>query len=82
MVVPVYDGPLGPLVNALDKDTTHVHRRGRRFWLETMAQQGLVVRRWRGAFRYQVGRFAYLHHPTRLLRSIAPAIFVLASSAS
>jgi SAM-dependent methyltransferase len=29
--VPVYDGPLGHLVNWLDKDTTHVHRAPRRF---------------------------------------------------
>ena len=33
-VVPVYDGPTAPLINALDKDKTHIHRRPPRFWLD------------------------------------------------
>ena len=33
-VVPVYDGPLGPVVHFLDGDPTHVHKRSRKFWLE------------------------------------------------
>ncbi len=33
-VVPVYDGPLGPVVHLLDRDPTHVHKRSRADWLE------------------------------------------------
>ena len=78
-VVPVYDGLSGPLIRALDRDPTHVHRRGRAFWLD-LAARHFVVQRWRGIVRYLVlGRF-YLHVTTRLLRRHAPAIAVVAGS--
>jgi SAM-dependent methyltransferase len=76
-VVPVYDGPLGPLVQALDADTTHVHRVSRRFWLD-WANRHFDVQEWWGVFRFLFPWGYYLHWPTRALRRIAPAIAVVA----
>ena len=50
-VVPVYDGPTGPLIRLLDRDATHVHKRSRRFWLEWVGA-GLQVVEWWGIYRY------------------------------
>lgn len=75
-VVPVYDGPTAPLINLLDKDITHIHRRSRRFWLD-WAGAHLKVDGWWGIYRY-MSPFGYLHRPTRLLRWCTPAIAVVA----
>ena len=74
-VVPVYDGPLGPLVHLLDKDPTHIHKWGRRRWLE-LAERHLSDIEWHGVFRLLLPWGYYVHLPTRRLRSIAPAIMV------
>lgn len=74
-VVPVYDGPVGPVVRLLDRDPTHIQKRSRRFWLE-LAARHLSVESWRGVFRYLLPGRLYVHLPTRALRSIAPAIVV------
>jgi len=76
-VVPVYDGPTGPVVRLLDKDPTHVHKRSRRFWL-TWAEERFQVRAWWGIYRYLLPGLGYLHAPTRLLRHVTPAILVVA----
>lgn len=76
-VVPVYDGPLGPLVQFLDADTTHVHRVSRNFWLD-WANRYFTVQDWWGIFRFLFPGGYYLHRPTRALRRIAPAIAVVA----
>jgi SAM-dependent methyltransferase len=76
-VVPAYDGPAGPLVRLLDRDPTHVQRRGRRFWLEWAARRWRIER-WLGVVRYYVAPIGYLHAPTRALRRWAPAIAVVA----
>ena len=76
-VVPVYDGPLGPIVDRLDHDPTHIHRRGRRFWCEWAARR-FELREWYGAFRYLFPGGYYAHWPTRRLRAVAPAILVAA----
>ncbi|MGH8545241.1 MAG: class I SAM-dependent methyltransferase [Gammaproteobacteria bacterium] len=73
-VVPVYDGPVGPLVRLLDKDPTHVHKRSRRFWLEWAAEE-FEVTAWHGIFRYLVGRH-HIHWTTHRLRTLSPAILV------
>ena len=52
LVVPVYDGPTGPLIRRLDRDATHVHRESRRFWLDWVEGLGLVLEDWRGVYRY------------------------------
>jgi SAM-dependent methyltransferase len=79
-VVPVYDGPLGPLVHLLDKDPTHVHKKAREFWLK-WARERFEVVEWWGVFRYLTpGAQYYVHWPTKLLRSVAPAIALLVRS--
>ena len=74
-VVPVYDGPLGPIVHLLDKDPTHIHKWSRKRWLE-LAEGQLVDVEWHGLFRIMppVGR--YIHFPSSRLRQAAPAVFV------
>lgn len=78
-VVPVYDGLSGPLVRAFDRDPTHVHRRGREFWLD-LAGRHLEVERWLGVVRYLVLGRLYVHVTTRALRRHTPAIAVVARS--
>src|SRR5207247_1900153 len=76
-VVPVYDGPLGPLVHALDHDPTHIHKKARRFWLD-WANRHFEVVDWWGLVRYLLPIGPYIHWPTRAWRSVAPAIAVVA----
>lgn len=73
--VPVYDGPLGRLVDRLDKDATHINRCPRRFWLD-WARRHFVLVRWCGAFRYLLPSGHYLHWTTDVLRRASPAIIV------
>jgi SAM-dependent methyltransferase len=76
-VVPVYDGPLGDVVQILDRDSTHLHRLSRSAWLQwTQTHFSLVW--WCGIFRYYLLNRWYIHLPVRGLRSIAPAILVIA----
>jgi SAM-dependent methyltransferase len=75
--VPVYDGPLGWLVDRLDHDETHVHRRGRDFWLAQVPAP-FAVRHYTGVWRYFLfGRF-YLNLMSRLSRRWTTAILVVA----
>ncbi|MBI1320634.1 MAG: methyltransferase domain-containing protein [Candidatus Hydrogenedens sp.] len=76
-VVPVYDGPTGPIIQVLDKDPTHVHKRARGFWLDWAAERW-TVERWLGIYRYLLPGGYYAHWPTRLLRHATPAIAVVA----
>ncbi len=76
-VVPVYDGPLGWLVNLLDPDPTHIHKNGRKSWL-SWASQRFTVEGWSGIFRYLLPYGPYVNWPTRLLRNQAPAIAIIA----
>jgi hypothetical protein len=75
-VVPVYDGPLGPVVRMLDGDPTHVHKESRDFWLD-WAGERFVIQEWCGVFRYLLPRGPYINWPTQALRRIAPAIAVV-----
>jgi len=76
-VVPVYDGVTGPVIRALDKDETHVHKRSRDFWLD-WARARFEVVAWCGIYRYLVPGLGYAHVPTRRLRRFTPAIAVTA----
>ena len=76
-VVPVYDGPLGLVVQALDADVTHIHRFSRHYWLDLAARYFQVIEWW-GAFRLLLPGGYYVHWPSRALRRIAPAIAVVA----
>lgn len=73
--VPVYDGLSGPIIRALDRDPTHVHKWPRRRWLGWAATHFQVLD-WLGAVRYLFPLVGYLHVATRLLRRHAPAILV------
>ena len=53
-VVPVYDGPTGPIIRALDQDPTHVHKQSRDFWLSCVSERFCLID-WRGIYRYLVG---------------------------
>lgn len=79
-VVPVYDGPTGPIIRALDGDPTHVHKCSRDFWLDWIAT-GFTIERWEGIYRYLLPGGYYAHLPTRSLRHATPAIAVLARKA-
>ena len=72
-VVPVYDGPTGPVVRWLDRDPTHVHRISRAAWLSSLRARFPALD-WHGIFRYLLPGGYYVHVPTRRLRRFAPAI--------
>jgi len=76
-VVPVYDGPLGPIVRALDHDTTHIHRESRDFWL-AWANRRFDVKSWQGILRYLMPWGTYIHWSVRTVRCWTPAIIVSA----
>lgn len=78
-VVPVYDGPLGWLVDRLDKDPTHVTKEARRFWLRKLTEAGFEVREWGGILRKLVGsRYVHLTAPQPLLRRSGSALYFVA----
>jgi len=74
-VVPVYDGLSGPVIRALDRDPTHVHKWPRRLWLGWAARHFRVLE-WLGTVRYLFPLLGYLHLATRLFRRHTPAILV------
>lgn len=76
-VVPVYDGPTGPIIRALDKDITHLHKCSRAFWLQ-WASRSFTVASWNGILRYLFPWGYYLHIVTLSLRAFTPAIAVWA----
>jgi SAM-dependent methyltransferase len=71
--VPVYDGPLGWVVRALDRDPTHVHKTARGAWKTGPLCTRFVLNDWEGAWRYFIGG-RYWHVRARVGRSVAPAI--------
>jgi SAM-dependent methyltransferase len=79
-VVPVYDGPTGPIIRALDRDATHVHTRARGFWRASLGRY-LQVEHWEGIYRYLLPRGYYLHLTSRVLRHWTPAIALVARKA-
>lgn len=79
-VVPVYDGPLGGLVRALDHDPTHVSKWPRAAWLEALERHGFSVVDWGGVIRRLVFSHFYLHvtQPRALLQRVGSAIWFVA----
>lgn len=75
--VPVYDGPLGWLVERLDKDPTHVWKRGRDFWLQQLAPRFRLLR-YTGVWRYFLPGGVYLNLVSRLSRRVTTAVLVVA----
>jgi len=76
LVIPVYDGPFGWLVEALDHDPTHIHKCSRKFWLDLVSSRFKLLE-WHGVFRKLFFSRIYLNIPTQCLRRIAPAIILV-----
>jgi SAM-dependent methyltransferase len=76
-VVPVYDGPMGPLTRLLDRDPTHVHRESRSFWLHKVGELFEIVDWW-GVLRHLLPGGLYFHAVTHRFRNWTPAIACLA----
>src|ERR1700693_5655458 len=62
-VVPIYDGPLGPVVHLLDRDETHIHKNGRKFWLDWASNQ-FEIQEWIGLYRFFPPVVPYIHLPS------------------
>jgi len=77
ITVPVYDGPLGWLVNILDKDETHTYRRPRGFWLDEVSRRFDVLDHI-GIWRYFFFHRFYLNLMSRATRRITPAMMIIA----
>lgn len=77
ITVPVYDGPLGWLVDRLDNDETHTYRRPRDFWLEEVSKQFDILDHV-GIWRYFFFKRFYLNVMSKLTRRITPALMILA----
>lgn len=78
LVVPVYDGLTGPLVTALDKDPTHLHKWARTQWVAAVQSFGFELLDWVGLFRYLLPGGPYLFRRSRRLRKHCPAILLTA----
>jgi len=76
LVVPVYDGPTGPMIRVLDRDPTHIHKEAREFWIE-WPERHFDLRDWWGIYRYLLPGGYYVHAVTRSLRRFTPAIACL-----
>jgi SAM-dependent methyltransferase len=79
-VVPVYDGPLGPVVRFLDKDPTHLWKLSRHQWLDRLKQNHFEVIEFGGIIRKLLFRRWYLHltGPQWLLKACGSAIYFVA----
>jgi len=80
--VPVYDGPIGYLVQKLDQDETHVHKESRFFWLEYLNGTSFSTVYWTGVWRYFVFKRVYLNYLSCITRRWTPAIMVIAKKKS
>lgn len=77
-VCPVYDGPAGILVNWLDHDPTHIHKKSRFFWINLAELSGFKILFWSGIFRYLLPFKHYLHFEMKnFFRFFSPAIIVV-----
>ncbi|HEV8339456.1 MAG TPA: class I SAM-dependent methyltransferase [bacterium] len=78
IAVPVYDSPPGWAFGLLDRDATHVHRHGRRFWLRRLPAAGLRPIVFKGILRVPLPGGLFLHFISGLFRFFSSAIFVIA----
>lgn len=74
--VPVYDTFVGRLVEAFDRDPTHVHKISRYQWLDRLGAAGLQQISWKGILRVYLGGPFYLHYCARIVRQFSPAILL------
>jgi SAM-dependent methyltransferase len=76
VTVPVYDGPIGKLVNYMDKDQTHIHRRERIFWVKQIRENFLLLENI-GIWRFYFLNNFYLNIVSSISRHITPAIMLI-----
>lgn len=76
--VPVYDTIPGIIGRALDKDKTHIWRKGRDFWKKKMQEQGFVLLKDIGLWRYFFLSRYYMFWGGRIWRDFSPAILLIA----
>jgi ubiquinone/menaquinone biosynthesis C-methylase UbiE len=76
-VVPVYDGPLGWLVQCLDRDSSHASKLSRREWLSKLKKHNFKVVESGGIIRKLIWNRYYLHitRPQCLMRRIGSAYY-------
>jgi len=77
MTVPVYDGPLGRLVDYLDHDLSHIHRREREFW-RTKVTTYFRLQSYLGVWRYFFFDRFYLSFISSKTHRWSPAILLIA----
>lgn len=75
--VPVYDGPVGYLVQTMDQDETHVHKEDRYFWLKCLNGTTFNTMYWAGIWRYFLFKRMYVNYVSQISRRWAPAILVI-----
>lgn len=76
-VVPVYDGIFGKIGEFLDKDTTHVHKKNRQFWLNKLNTQFKILRV-KGILRGDFPVIGYAQIKSQFLASTGQAILISA----
>ena len=77
MVVPVYDGPIGLGVKILDKDSTHIHKKSRYFWIKLL-ENHFEIKKIIPHFRLNTP-FGYIFRPMHpKLLYLSPAIMIIA----
>lgn len=75
--VPVYDGPVGSLVQKMDQDETHIHKEGRYFWLKLLDSTTFNTIYWAGVWRYFLFKRIYVNYVSQISRRWAPAVLVI-----
>lgn len=74
-VVPVYDGPFGFMGGLLDRDSTHVNKKSRDFWLKKFVKYFQIVEI-KGILRKEIFSGFYFHFMNKRLAGIGQAILV------
>ncbi|MGQ0549483.1 MAG: class I SAM-dependent methyltransferase [Armatimonadota bacterium] len=79
-VIPVYDGMMGRAVSLIDRDPTHLHRWGRRAWVDRLEAAGLTVRRIKGIVRIPLPGY-FVHRISERARGWAAVVMVTCGAA-
>ena len=75
--MPVYDGPVGSLVQKMDQDEAHLHNEGRDFWLKLLNNTTFNTIYWAGVWRYFMFIRIYVNYVSHIGRRWTPAIMVI-----
>ncbi len=79
IVVPTYDGILGPIVSLLDKDPTHVWKRGYDFWLKKLESKSFRIIDTGGILRKLVFKnYIHITRPKLILKYFRSSIWIVA----